>query len=54
MVFLLFQMSSSDAIVPDFSDFQFTLSKTKLYYTIEGVDFDFALPANKLNFTVDE
>ena len=54
MVFLLFQMSSSASVNPDFSDFQFTLPKSQLYYSIEGDDFDFTLHPNKLNFTVDE
>jgi len=41
-------------VIIDFSDFQFTLLDSRLYYDIKGDDFDFALPHNKFDFTVDE
>jgi len=51
MIFLLFQMSSMDVIVPTIEGLEYTLNSNKLHYSMDENKLDYEIPINRLHYS---
>lgn len=51
MIFLLFQMSSADVIVPTIEGLEYTFNDNKLHYSMAENKLDYEMPTNRLHYS---
>ena len=53
MIFLLFGLSSQNAVVPNTADLEFTIPHNKMEFTVQNDSMEFTVPSNKMKFTIE-